>query len=232
MPTKANFIGATYGRLLIVGDSPDTVHPSGKRTRTVLCRCSCGKEKVIPLPHIRAGSSTSCGCYRIESIKRVNTKHGATVGLSEGDKIQPEYQSWAALKARCRKGGHKLYAGRGLRVCARWLESFSNFMEDMGPRPTLEHSIDRIDNDKGYSPENCRWSTKKEQGRNRRTNRRISYRGSTKAMSAWCEETGIRYPVAYKRLRKGWTLFQALFTPLKHKRLPDDCSCIELQKDA
>ncbi len=115
------------------------------------------------------------------------------------------------MKARCLNRAnisYSRYGGRGITVCDRWL-SFDNFLEDMGHRPPAMQ-LDRINNAGNYQPGNCRWASRKQQCRNKSTNRLLSYKGQTKLLREWCEETGIHYSTAKNRLDRGYTLARAL----------------------
>ena len=134
-----------------------------------------------------------------------------------GMKDTPEWRVWASLRGRCNSQTHKAYhnyGDRGITVCERW-ESFENFLEDMGERPSSKHSIDRIDNDGPYSPENCRWATRNEQNRNKRTNRLLTHGGKTLCLAAWAEELSINYMTLLGRLKFGWSVEQAITTPVQ-----------------
>lgn len=131
--------------------------------------------------------------------------------------ITPEYRSWRCMWNRCRNKKEKvwhLYGGRGITVCERWT-SFATFLEDMGPKPTPQHSIDRIDNDAGYSPENCRWATRKKQQRNMRSNRTISFNGATRCIAEWAELLGINYLTLTARIKRGWPVERAFTSPIQ-----------------
>lgn len=125
------------------------------------------------------------------------------------------YTTWEAMHRRCRNVNcreYGSYGGRGIKVCEHW-KHFLNFLFDMG-EPLPGQSLDRIDNDGGYSKENCRWATKKQQARNRRSNILLSYNGLTKTLTEWAEEFGIKYATVRARLTKGWPPEQ-LFSPLR-----------------
>lgn len=130
-----------------------------------------------------------------------------------GRSATSEYGIWREMIRRCedpRSRGYGAYGGRGIKVCARWRGSFDAFFADMGSRPTADHQIDRINNDGDYSPENCRWLTRKEQGRNLRRNRRISHNGETLSVTEWSERLNLSRDTISTRLRRGWSPSEAL----------------------
>lgn len=179
------------------------------------CRCDCGEERIIMGSSITTGGSQSCGCARVDFVTDKNTTHGLSKHIL--------YSVWQDLHARC-KGYNPddipCYVNKGIIVCDRWNgpEGFVNFLEDMGERPEGTQ-IDRIDNSKGYSPDNCRWVTCKENQRNRGTNRNITFNGKTQCMSAWADDTGLSKGVIKSRLDKGWSEERALTTPAEIKFL-------------
>ena len=125
----------------------------------------------------------------------------------------PEFKVWLSMRARCLCKTHKQYAaygGRGISVCERWMDAFENFYADMGPRPSCQYSIDRINNDGNYEPDNCRWATRKQQQRNTRTVRPLTHDGLTLCVSEWAERLGINNRTILTRLRRGWPIGLAL----------------------
>lgn len=132
----------------------------------------------------------------------------------------PEYRAWQQMRLRCLDPKHAAYAnygGRGITVCDRWKSSPENFFADMGRKPTPLHELDRKDNDKGYSPENCRWATRKANDRNRRSNRMVTHGGQTHALAEWCDRLGLPRDTIKKRLDGGWSVADALTTPVRTK---------------
>lgn len=133
----------------------------------------------------------------------------------------PEYEAYHGMIRRCYNSNHATYSdygGRGITVCHRWRESFLSFYEDMGERPSKNHSIDRIDNDGNYEPSNCRWATPKEQQYNTRRNLLLEFNNKKQCLAAWAEEIGIKYPTLYSRLRSGWTNERMLTEKCNAKR--------------
>lgn len=176
--------------------------------KKVLCRCSCGTERLVILYDIRAGKSKDCGCTRKVTMRAAQkaavTKHGM-----DGT---PTYFSWVDMRRRCNnpeREDYPRYGGRGIRVCSEWESSFEAFHRDMGTRP-VGKTLDRIDNEGHYTPKNCKWSTRKEQGRNTRANRSVTAFGVTSSLAEACDRHGMNYSTVLARLRRGWDIERAL----------------------
>jgi hypothetical protein len=147
--------------------------------------------------------------------REFTAKRSTTHGLGK----PPEYRSWSQMRNRCQNPNSRkylYYGARGIKVCDRW-QSFAAFYEDMGPRPSPKHSIDRFpDNDGNYEPGNCRWATYAEQNLNYRRNRRLTYKGETKTVKEWAAIVGLPYQCLLKRITKsGWSVVHALETPAR-----------------
>ena len=185
--------GQRFGRLTVRYLAPRDQW----RSRNALwwCVCDCGKERAVPGDALRSGATTSCGCWSRER----STSHGMC--------RTSEYMIWKNIKKRCgnRNSKHYVnYGGRGITVCDRWLSSFNSFFADIGPRPGPEYSIDRIDNAKGYSPENCRWATATQQSRNRRNNVFVVFNGRRMCLTEAAEAAGLPIRCIEQRRRRGW----------------------------
>lgn len=201
-------VGNVYGRWTIQG-----IVRSGRSARFD-CLCSCGKRKSVACSTIKAGLSQSCGCLRGEQVGNRSRTHGQTKTST--------YRIWSGMVNRCTNKNNKdwkLYGGRGIVVCARWM-AFENFLEDMGERPGRRHSIDRIDNSRGYEPGNCRWASDVEQANNRSNNHRVSWNGETRTVSEWARHLSISERCLWCRLNRGWSIEDALSTPTKGTKCP------------
>lgn len=140
--------------------------------------------------------------------------------LKHGLSRTPEYRVWQTMRLRCTEPNNPAwadYGGRGITVCERWLNSPQAFVDDMGPKPSPKHEIDRIDNDAGYSPDNCRWATRSENDRNRRSTAWIEFRGERRRLIDLCEEFGVPADTVRFRLRKEWTVEATFTTPVRDR---------------
>jgi hypothetical protein len=204
--------GNRYGRWLVLSRAPNR-----GTTACWLSRCDCGAEAVLLGSQLRAGETRSCGCLRREVSTRKAIKHG---GVDTA-----EYCIWRAMKQRCyniRKTKNASYHKAGITVCERWLHSFANFYEDMGPRPGGRYTLERVDNKLGYSPENCVWDTGRVQAGNRGNTIFLTVGGVTMRMVEWAALKSINYMTLYSRIENGWTAEAAVLTPVRRGALVED----------
>lgn len=202
--------GQRFGRLYVIA-------PAGRNThREVIweCVCDCGNHVIVAGYSLRCGSTTSCGCWKsevLDSLKIRSTKHG----LSK----HPLHPIWNGIKVRCNdKNRHNYmnYGGRGITICDEWkddFEAFYNWSISHGWKQGL--SIDRIDNDKGYSPDNCRWTDAYVQANNSRHCHYITYNSETLTISQWARKIGLKPSTLNARIKSGWSIEKALTTPLQ-----------------
>ena len=207
-----NLVGKKFGRLVVLKRTD-----SDKRGNSRwLCKCCCGKEKIILGFDLKRRHTKSCGCLSVEkTIKRL-IKHSH---CKNGKKTKT-YISWYNMIQRCinpKNKDYPNYGGRGIIVCKRWMK-FENFLEDMGEHPGKGYSIDRIDNDGNYCKENCRWANIKQQSRNKRNSIFITYKNKTQLLIEWAEEFNINYSTLCSRIfMRGWSIEKALTTPVRKK---------------
>lgn len=206
-------INEKFGRWTVVADSSSKFYGRHER-RYWLCRCQCGTVRAVLENTLRSGRSTSCGCFTRERSSEVNTKHGASKTYT------PEYEAWGAMLDRCRNPNNPRFAkygGRGIGVCERW-KDYEAFLEDMGCRPTPEHSLDRIDNDGNYEPSNCRWAMPHQQMVNRSVTRFVDVDGKKVPLADLAKTSGISANTLRFRILKKWDLHRALTQPVRPKR--------------
>ena len=202
------FNGDRFGRLTVVGNDAHILS-GNRRLRAMQCLCECGTKLIARLDHLRSGATSSCGCLRREFHSRRLRKHGCAIKGRQSS----EYRIWVGMITRCTNqncDAFPRYGGRGITVCGRWRESFENFLADIGTRPSKSHSIDRINNNKGYEPGNVQWATTKQQARNRRSNHFLTFLGKTQSIAEWAEELGLSAATISTGLARGKTTEQAL----------------------
>lgn len=181
------------------------------------CVCECGSECNVPSSYLTSGNTKSCGCLQPEVARKIHLKHG---DCPYGKKASKLYTVWAGMKNRCTVKSHieyQQYGGRGIRVCDEWSSDYTKFKKwalDHGYEEGLQ--VDRIDNDKGYSPENCRFVTRKENSNNRQNTIRVLFDGELKTITELSEITGIPRHTIYQRVRHGWDASR-LSEPLRRK---------------
>jgi hypothetical protein len=215
------FLKRKHGRITIIKEldpkiehikRSDGSHVSHK-LRRCLCKCDCGKLWEVSLQYLKNGQIKSCGCYR-EDLKRQRKKHG--MALRSG--ISSEYKIWASMIQRCKNAKEKCYkhyGGRGITVCDDWL-LFENFYRDMGNRPSLIHTLERINVNGNYEPSNCKWATREEQLNNKRTSRKYRFGDQNLTVKEWAKQSGINMRTLKNRLKNpNWTIEKALLVPTR-----------------
>lgn len=223
-PRRISLIGQRFTRLTVIDRANP---PDGYKGRDAfwLCLCDCGTRRSASAKSLRHGTVQSCGCLQKEKAAetgRRNTKHGH----ARRGRVSDEYNIWNKMIARCSDPSDNAFAdygGRGIAVCDRWRgpDGFPNFFADMGQRPSRNRSLDRIDNNGNYCPDNCRWATRSEQSRNRRDRTPMTHNGRTMYLVDWAKEAGISIFLLHQRIyRLGWDFQRAIETDPKayHKR--------------
>lgn len=178
-------IGQRFGRLTVVRFAEKRPRPNGKHRYRWLCKCDCGTDAVVDGTKLTSGHTSSCGCYRRDQCRDAVIAAVTTHGMS----YSPEYKAWKSMRDRvdATKGDmFRDYGARGIKLCDEWRESFSAFYEHIGPRPSLNHSVDRWpDNDGNYEPGNVRWATREQQMHNTRRSMVVEAFGEIKALAAF-----------------------------------------------
>lgn len=203
MGNKIDMIGKTFGKLLVL----EEVKERSKNNKILYkCKCTCGNEKIINGENVRTGHTSSCGCSRTG----INVKHNMSYTV--------EHKTWGSMKRRCHNKNdsrYKDWGGRGIKVCDRWFNSFENFFEDMGYRPSKHHSIERINNDGDYEPSNCIWADKKTQDRNRRNSMRILHENKIIDVFLFSEKLNISVVATRARIRRNYKLTDGVYVKYK-----------------
>jgi hypothetical protein len=198
MSSRKDLTGQVFERLTVLEFS----HIANKKRYYWKCLCECGNIKTVRGEHLTGQRIRSCGCL---------------YGTHRRSK-SPEYKAWEKLKHRCSNSnnpGYARYGGRGITVCDRWKDSFENFFEDMGERPSPKHSIDRIDNDGNYEKSNCRWGTDTEQMNNTCWNAFITWEGKKVRRTELLKMYDIKLHTFLWRIKKDWSIEEALLTPVR-----------------
>ena len=201
------FSGRRFGRLIAL----ELLRVNGRRHYR--CACDCGAEKIVSASHLKHGRVVSCGCYSREQSRNRGraqlTKHGHRAART------PTYYTWQSMHSRCYRPSNPnfhSYGGRGISVCDRW-HVFEHFLQDMGERPP-GCTLDRFPDQNGdYRPDNCRWATAKQQGRNTRQNRYIEAFGEQLTVVEWAERTGLSHQCLLNRISAGWAPERIVSTP-------------------
>lgn len=205
-----NLVGKTFGRLKVIDFNRRQKVPGGTRLYWD-CECSCGTFSIVAGPKLKTGHTRSCGCYQRLRAAQARTIHG---GSSRKGK-HPLYRMWYGMIERCRYKKHvgfKYYGGRGITVCERW-KSFGKFKDDMEGTWSPGLTIERININGNYEPNNCVWIPMSEQAKNTRSNRHITYRGKTLILSDWARKFGIHPHTISCRIKRGWSIKRSLTEP-------------------
>lgn len=198
--------GQRFGRLLVIDRAPNHICPGGSYAVVWNCVCDCGKHVQVLANSLRNGNNKSCGCYRRDKRTTHNKRNTRL------------YNIWANMRQRCNNANHKQYAdygGRGITICDEWADFETFYQWALANGYTESLSIDRIDNNKGYCPDNCRWADDSTQANNKRNNRIITFNGETKPLGQWAIALGIDINILRTRLYKGWSVDRALSTPCR-----------------
>lgn len=212
--------GKKFGRLTAIYYQKHQTKTGRFRSKW-LWQCDCGKTTLVETYKVTSGHTSSCGCLLKEVISRTAAEGKFHKHMLARTK---EYKSWESMLRRCNNPTDKRYhnyGGRGIKVCERWY-SVENFYTDMGKRPAGT-TLGRIDNDKGYSPENCRWETQAQQQNNKSTNTTLTLNGEIKNLGQWAKSLGIHPTTLSTRLRDGWSVEKALTQPVRKRKNKITC---------
>jgi len=202
----------SFGKWTVVGPSRGVVSKLGYRHTQWWCACVCGARRWVNASHLVGGRSTCCGCVGDRYTGERSTRHGGS--------RKPEYVIWVSMIQRCknpRNSHYRYYGARGIRVCRRWLD-FAKFFSDMGPRPSASHSIERRNNNRGYTPANCCWATRSQQDKNKSSSIRLTLNGKTLGLKEWSKHLGMGYSTLRLRVARGWSARKTLTTPIRNHR--------------
>lgn len=210
MPKKTiNLSARRFGRLYVVGTEPLLRRkPNGRNQAWWDCICDCGCTKFVPASKLIGDETKSCGCLRTEKSRLRSYKHGHAAGRT----ATSAYSVWTSMKTRCYNPecvAYQDYGGRGITVCDRWKDSFETFLADLG-EPPEGLTLDRINNDGPYSPENCRWATQAQQKRNTRRNIWVDYQGDSYVLTDLAAKFNIPKGTLWLALQRGEPMEEAI----------------------
>lgn len=212
--------GMRFGRLTVTSRAENTLNTSAKWH----CKCDCGGETIVYTSSLNSGNIKSCKCLLLE-----RQTHGAYIKTKSTGTRTKEQKTWHSMVSRSKHS--KMKSQQHLTVCDRWLNSFEDFLADMGEAPTDEHQIDRIKNKLGYSPDNCRWLTPQENQRNKTTNRIVEWNGKSHCIAEWAEilepRIGCSAHNLITRLDANWAVEKAFTTPIFTARTRPTAKMIE-----
>lgn len=209
--------GKTFGRLHVIERTEKRTNGKGV---IWLCECECGNVAYVSAAMLLSGNTKSCGCLQRDVTIQRSTKHG----FAPDGNVERLYKTWQSMKQRCtnpKNTEYQNYGGRGITICEEWLNSYLKFREWAYANgynenaPHLQCTIDRIDNNKGYSPDNCRWVDMKTQSNNKSTNHYITYNNETHTLAEWERLTGISRSVITCRIKRGWSVEKTFTTPVR-----------------
>lgn len=219
MPKLLDLTNEVYGKLKVIErakkEAPKTEGSAYQRWPSTrwLCLCDCGTNIIVDTDKLRSGNTKSCGCLQPEVASKIHGTHRMSDTL--------EYGVWNSIKERIRNPNDRnfhRYGGRGIKICDRWMD-FHNFIADMGQRPNSKHSIERIDNNGNYCPENCKWATLTEQANNKSNTKKITFRGEYHTVAEWARILNLSYFALSSRIRDyGWSIKDAFTKPVKVHR--------------
>lgn len=199
-------VGAKFGEWEVVGQDPST-------TSKWLVKCSCGTARSVDKWNVQSGRSRSCGCLTKAATVARNLKHG--------ESGNPLYRVWLSMRERCLNPAcksYRNYGARGISIHPSW-DSFEVFAADIGQPPGEGYSLDRVDNSRGYEPNNVRWATRGEQSRNTRRTRNVTYMGKTQCLKDWAAELGVAYSMLlYRVATLGMTVEEAFTKPGRYRK--------------
>ena len=214
MGTFQDLTGQRFGGIVVLERAKDHVTAGGARKVRWKCQCDCGNITYVSSGNLKSGHAISCGCAGSRNtIGRRSTTHGMTHTRL--------HSIWAGMKRRCynsHEANYLDYGGRGIKMCPEWKESFEAFYNwSITHGYSKKLSIDRIDVNGDYSPDNCKWSTEIEQSNNRRNSVFIAYNGKTQTLAEWCREFDVPYYLFHNRLRRGWSVERTFTEPSRER---------------